>query len=99
MSPDLQPEEMPLYRLRDEALYYVWDPIGANGAPEARHEYGAYLPKVYELVRLDKRDELIAYLTWVLRDRMGLEAEESFSAEAVDFMMRARAWRERNPYR
>ncbi len=92
-------EEMPLYRLCDEALFYVWDPIGANGAPEARGEYSAYLPKVYELVRLDKRNELIAYLTSVFRDRMGLEADESYSAEAVDFVMRARAWRERSPYR
>jgi hypothetical protein len=98
MQPDLQPEEMRLYRLCDEALYYVWDPLGASGAPESRDEYRAYVPQVYELVRRGKRDELTAYLTSVLRDRMELPAEEAYSAAAVDFMMRGRAWYERNPY-
>jgi hypothetical protein len=98
MAAELQPEEMRLYRLCDEALFYVWDPIGVCGAPEARTEYQAYLPHVYELVRLGKRDELIAYLTSILRDRMELPADESYSDNAVDFMLRGRAWCERNPY-
>jgi hypothetical protein len=98
MGIDLQPEEMRLYRLCDEALYYVWDPAGASGAPEARDEYRAYLPRVYELVRLGARDDLIAYLTSVLRDRMELPADEAYSAKAVDFMLRAQAWVERTPY-
>jgi hypothetical protein len=98
MQPQLQPEEVRLYRLCDEALFYVWDPLGANGAPEARDEYRAYVPQVYELVRWGKRDELIAYLTSVLRDRMDLAADEAYSVAAVDFMMRGRAWHEHNPY-
>lgn len=98
MSRWLQPEELPLYRLCDEALFYVWDPIGVRGSPEARSEYVSYVPKVYELVRQDKREELIAYLTWVIRDQMGLAVDESQSREAVDFILRGRAWRERNPY-
>jgi hypothetical protein len=81
MQPELQPEEMRLYRLCDEALYYVWDPLGASGAPESRDEYRAYVRQVYELVRWGKRDELIAYLTSVLRVRLpgrarGTDVEE-----------------------
>lgn len=98
MRTDLQPEEMRLYRLCDEALYYLWDPVGASGSPESRDEYREYVPQVYELVRWGKRDELIAYLTRVLRERMGLPAEEEYSATAVDFMLRGRAWYERDPY-
>jgi hypothetical protein len=89
---------MALYRLCDEALYYVWDPLGASGAPEARDEYSAYVPHVYELARWGKSDELVAYLTSILRDRMGLKADEAYSAKAVDFIMRGRAWYERSPY-
>ena len=98
MGPDLQAEEMRLYRLCDEALYYVWDPLGASGTPESRDEYRAFLPRVYELVRLGARDELIAYLTAVLRDRMELPADEASSTNAVDYMLRGRAWYERDPY-
>lgn len=98
VGTDLGPEEVRLYRLCDEALYYVWDPLGARGAPEARDEYRAYLPRVYELVRSGARDELIAYLTTILRDRMELPADEAHSADAVDFMLRGRAWYERDPY-
>jgi hypothetical protein len=99
MHRELQPEEKRLYRLCDEALYYVWDPLGASGAPEAREEYHPHVPEVYELVRLGKRDELIVYLTSVLRDRMELPADDTYSVAAVNFMMRARDWCEREPYR
>ena len=98
MGQQLQLEEMRLYRLCDEALFYVWDPIGVCGAPEARTEYQAYMPQVYELVRLGKRDELIAYLVNVTEDRMGMRPNEELAANAVEFMMRGRAWVERTPY-
>ena len=98
VATDLQPEEMRLYRLCDEALYYVWDPLGARGAPEARDEYRAYVQRVYELVRLGARDELLSYLTGVLRERMELPADEAYSANVVDFMLRGRAWYERDPH-
>jgi hypothetical protein len=99
MQPEPQPEEMRLLRLCDEALYYVWDPLGASGAPEARDEYRVRVPNVYELVRWGRRDELIEYLTSILRDRMRLPADEASSVAAVDFMMRGREWYERDPYR
>jgi hypothetical protein len=99
MVSDLQPEELPLYRLCDEALFYVWDPVGVHRAPENRGEYEAYVPQVYELVRWGRWDELTAFLTWVLRERMGVAADESVSADAVEFLQRARAWHERDPYR
>jgi hypothetical protein len=89
---------MRLYRLCDEALFYVWDPIGVCDAPEARTEYQASLPQVYELVRLGKRDELIAYLLNVTEVRMGMRPNEELATIALEFMMRGRAWVERTPY-
>ncbi len=91
----LSPKEMRLYRLCDEALYYVWDPIGVSGAPEARDEYRMYLPRVFALVKADAREELVRYLTEIPVERMGLRPRPEAAARVADFMLRCRAWVER----
>jgi hypothetical protein len=98
MKRQLQPEEMRLYRLCDEALFYVWDPISVGQTPEARDEYEAYAFRTFELVQAGARDEAIAYLTDIQVDRMGLRLDEEGAARAVDFMLRGRAWVESSPY-
>lgn len=55
MGQQLQPEEMHLYRLCDEALFYVWDPIGVCGAPEARTEYRRARPCASERASPDRK--------------------------------------------
>jgi hypothetical protein len=95
MGKGLPPKEMRLYRACDEALFCVWDPIGVSGAPEARDEYQAYLPGVFQVVKAGTRDELIGYLVTVMDERIGLTPSEELAARAADYMLRARAWIDR----
>jgi len=92
MGKELPPKEARLYRLCDEALYYLWDPIGVSGAPEARDEYRAYLPRAFALVKAGAGEELVSYLTEIGGERMGLRPDEEGAAKAADFMLRCRAW-------
>ena len=93
MGKALPPNEMRLYRLCDEALYYIWDPIGVMGPPSARDEYYSYLPHVFELVKADRRSELLTYLREVSSSRMGLTRPDALLEErTVDFLFDARIW-------
>ena len=57
----------------DEILQYVWDPIGVGRMPEARDEYGAYVPQVVRLLFEEKPEaELVAYLHQIESGHMGL---------------------------
>jgi hypothetical protein len=95
MGSRLSPNESRLYRMCDEALFYVWDPIGVCDAPEARSEYETYVPRVFGLVKSGARDELIAYLMSIVDQQMELRASEERATTAADFMLRGRAWIER----
>lgn len=95
MGKALSPKEMRLYRLCDEALYYLWDPIGVSGSPEARDEYQGYLPRVFAFVTGNQRDELVAYLCDLSEHRMGFARLEDAARSAADFMFRCREWVER----
>ena len=92
MGSQLSSQDMRLYRLCDEALFYVWDPIGVRDAPEARTEYQSYLPTVFALVRVGDRQPLLDYLSTILGDSMGLRPDPDAAARAADFMLRARTW-------
>lgn len=73
MGKKFSPPDLALYRAVDEVLHYVWDPIGVASAPQARDEYHAYLPLVFDLVRNGSQASDIAnYLSRITTERMGL---------------------------
>jgi len=52
----------------DEALYWIWDPIGIKEVDGPRSEYCSYVPHVFKLLLAEKPDDeiradLLAYLT------------------------------------
>lgn len=92
----LPPREMELYQRVDEVLHYIWDPIKVSGVPEARNEYGSYLPHVFTLLEgtIDGKD-LLAYLLSVECDSMGFKTTEQTSeraSEVVDILINYREW-------
>ena len=70
MGEKLNPKEIELYRFIDEILINEWDPIGVSDIPEARDEYYAFIPQVFEKVINGESVQSIAKL---LRN---LETEE-----------------------
>jgi len=92
MGRQLSETDARLYRLCDEALYYLWDPIGVHDIPQARDEYESYLPHAFSLVKSGARDELVGYLTDLVGERMGLEPDVAAAESAARFMLEARAW-------
>jgi hypothetical protein len=92
MGKQMTPKDARLYRLCSEALYYLWDPIGIAGNPEARDEYDMYLSRAFALVRAGSREGLIEFLADIQVDRMGLGPDQRRAEAAAEFMMRARAW-------
>lgn len=79
----LSPKNAELYRRCDEALHYIWDPIGVAGAPGARDEYEGYVPEVFRFVRAGAADgEIVDYLLWAEAERMGLPPRRA-AAEKV----------------
>jgi hypothetical protein len=92
MGKRLSPQDARLYRLCDEALYYLWDPIGVVGAPQARDEYDNYLPQVFRLVKARQRQKLLEYLGHVATGPMRLPKPGSASERTVDFLLDAAEW-------
>jgi hypothetical protein len=93
MGKSMSPTDERLYRMCDEALHYLWDPIGVAWAPQARDEYYSYLPPVFRLVKAGHRAELIEYLREVEEVRMGGGTTPPTSRERVaDFLLEARDW-------
>lgn len=71
----LSPPDLALYRVVDEVLHDLWDPIGVAGIPEARDEYRGYLPHVFGMLKNGgTEDEFVEYLGAVATERMGLPA-------------------------
>ncbi len=73
MGQRLPDDQMRLYRRIDEALYYIWDPIGVSTSAWARDEYQNYLPHVFtSVMQAMPRTELRDYLVRIESEHMGL---------------------------
>ena len=84
MGTRLSPDEAVLYRRLDEVLHYIWDPIGISGAPGARDEYRAYLPKLFELIKSRAPEQnVVDYLVEAETGRMGLSKADAQKAKEV----------------
>jgi hypothetical protein len=91
--------QLRLYRLCDEALYWIWDPVGVRGAPSARDEYYVYLPRAFELVQRGDEQAIVKYLDAVARQRMAMGANPHIEARAnaaAEFMLAAKHWVEQS---
>lgn len=49
-----------LYRLCNEVLFYVWDPIGVCTSAAARDEYDSYAKMVFKYLQDDQNAKKIA---------------------------------------
>ena len=91
MVKPLPPQEMKLYRQTDEILDYMWDPIGVAGIAQARDEYHAYLPLVFELLMRNEQKEAIAsYLVDLEENRMGLTPNGEAALEVAEVLLNAK---------
>jgi len=81
-----------LYRMVNEVLHYVWDPVGVADMPRARDEYYAYVPAAFELLR-DGADvaALAAHLDGIAAEQMGLSPDDTRSLKASRMLIE---WRE-----
>ncbi len=81
-----------LYRLCNEVLFYVWDPIGVNTSAAARDEYDSYAKTVFKYLQEDQNAKKIAdYLGKVRTTTIGLPASPSEDRKIADLLV---AWRE-----
>jgi hypothetical protein len=92
MGDRLSPDDARLYRLCDEALFWLWDPIDVRDVPQARDEYNAYLPHVFQLVKAEDKSALVEYLVWVSSEYMGLGTHREAAERAAEFMLEASDW-------
>lgn len=85
-------DDTDLYRMVDEVLHYVWDPIGVSTEPRARDEYYAYVPSVFSLVRDDRNArEIAAHLRSIAVERIGLSAAPEAEANVARLLLE---WKE-----
>lgn len=92
MGMKLSPPDMELYRVVDEVLHYLWDPIGVSSIPQARDEYHGYLPHVFGMVRSGADEVAIsAYLGEVITESMGLAANTKHDLNIAQVLV---SWRE-----
>jgi hypothetical protein len=90
MGSKMTEPDLTLYRIVDEILYYLWDPIGVANSAGPRDEYRMYVPKVFELVILADGPTLLAYLLSVERDGMGLAGNSASAQQIAELLL---AWR------
>lgn len=85
--------ELELLRRCDEALYFLWDPIGVRGHANARDEYARYVPRVFEWVKLGDFASLAGFLSsW---GGPGALPSRDSVRETVAYLTEARALIER----
>jgi hypothetical protein len=85
-------DDRDLYRMVDEILHYIWDPIGVSGEARARDEYYSYVPATFKLVQEGAAAEAIAaYLEGIAVDGMGLSPNPQRALKAGRLL---REWRE-----
>lgn len=81
-----------LYRLCNEVLFYVWDPIGVSTSAAARDEYDSYAKTVFRYLQEDQNAKKIAdYLGKVRTSTIGLPAAPSEDRKIAELLV---AWRE-----
>lgn len=90
MGSKMTEPDLTLYRIVDEVLYYLWDPIGIANSAGPRDEYRMYVPKVFELVRMADGPTLSAYLLSVERDWIGLAGHSASAQRIAELLL---AWR------
>ncbi len=91
MNEHLSPQERRLYRRTDEILHYLWDPIGVADIPQARDEYHAYLPQIFQLV-LQKRpaSEIAQHLLNLEESYMGLTPNPEKAFAVAELLLKTR---------
>lgn len=88
MEQKLSSQELALYRVVDEVLHYIWDPIGVSGAPQARDEYHGYLLQVFGLLQRGAEASAIAnYLSQSVVERMGLAGNAERDLEVANILI------------
>jgi hypothetical protein len=83
----LEDMEKELYQRIDEVIHYIWDPIGINGAPEARDEYYTYLPEIYSLVKDNNEDKIVKTLMDISIKRMGISPSKDSCDETASILV------------
>jgi hypothetical protein len=92
MGQKLSPPELALYRAVDEVLHYVWDPIGVSSAPQARDEYQAYLPLVFDMVRKgDPASDIARHLSTITTEQMGLSEDHEHDLKVAHLLLEWKA--------
>jgi hypothetical protein len=75
-----------------QALIKEWDPIGVGAIPEAQDEYGAYAPKIAEMLLAQKpRKEVLDYLWWLETEQIGLTGNRDATEKFADRLMQIAA--------
>jgi hypothetical protein len=81
-----------------EILYYIWDPIGVAGVPEARDEYDGYVPQVVRMLIDGKgKEEIARYLCGIEGENMGLSvgsASRDHAHKVAAALIRNHEWLE-----
>ena len=85
-------DDRDLYRMVDEILHYVWDPIGVAGEARARDEYYGYVPPTFKLVQEGAAAEAIAaYLEGIAVEGMGLSSSPQHALKVARLLIE---WRD-----
>jgi hypothetical protein len=75
----------------DEVVHYLWDPIGIAWLPEARDEYKGYIPEIFVRTKSGQISEILAYMEWMVVERMGMDFNNSKALEIADILLQ---WRD-----
>ena len=77
-----------LYRLCNEVLFYVWDPIGVATSAAARDEYDSYAMTVFKYLNEGQNANMIAdYLGKVRTTSIGLPASPTCKSRRLDLTL------------
>ena len=87
MGQKLPDDQLQLYRRVDEALFYIWDPIGISRSTWSRDEYQAYLPQVFRML-VDRKpiEEIVSYLVQIESEHMGLGRRVGMKRQTEKFV-------------
>jgi len=85
-------DDRDLYRMVDEFLHYIWDPIGVSGRPRAHDEYDGCVPTAFMLLRDGADAVAIApYLQELATEGMGLSANPDHGLKVARLLVE---WKE-----
>ncbi len=88
MKKEMSKIDKQLYRVIDEVLFYIWDPIGVSNSPEARDEYFSYIPKMFSLVKEnDKIEPIVSYLRDLEIKTMGISTSNEKKEEVAEMLL------------